>query len=168
MPIVVGEREPLEDQLSTPEFPAEQPTSTPSDLASWPIRAGGYLIDFAPVLILDALFFRSASGSVFLSILSLGYLAYMGYLDGMTGQTPGKAIMGTRLVNQQGEVIGNGAGIGRKFLHIVDAIICGLGFLLPLVDSKRQTIADKIMTTFVVTGVERKPLSARLWMPPEA
>jgi uncharacterized RDD family membrane protein YckC len=74
--------------------------------------------------------------------------------------------MGIRLVNQQGDLIGSGAGIGRKFAHIVDSIVCGLGYLLPIVDSKRQTIADKIMTTFVVT-VDKKPFAVDLWMPPK-
>ena len=150
--------------MSTPEFPTEQPLSAPSNLARWGTRAAGYLIDIAPALILSLLLSR---GSQFLSLaVSLGYTAYMGYLDGITGQTPGKAIMGTRLVDQQGNVIGSGAGIGRKFLHIVDSIICGLGYLLPIVDAKRQTIADKIMATYVVTGMEKKPFSVSLWAPP--
>ena len=35
----------------------------------------------------------------------------------------------------------------RSLAHCVDAIICYIGFLLPLWDPKRQTLADKIMTT---------------------
>ena len=74
---------------------------------------------------------------------------------------------GVAVVDQQGNVVGSGAGIGRKFLHIIDSMICGLGYLLPLVDAKRQTIADKIMTTYVVTGIEKKPFSVSLWAPPQ-
>jgi hypothetical protein len=33
----------------------------------------------------------------------------------------------------------------------VDSIICFVGYLFPLWDPKRQTIADKIMTTVVTT-----------------
>ncbi len=76
-------------------------------------------------------------------------------------------MMGIRLVNGQGETIGSGAGIGRKFVHIVDSIVCLLGWLLPLVDDKRQTIADKLMQTYVVTGVEKRPFSVDLWRPPQ-
>ena len=150
--------------MSTPEFPTEQPLSVPSNLARWGTRAAGYLIDIAPALILSLLLRNAQFVGL---VVSLGYVAYMGYLDGVTGQTPGKAIMGTRLVDQQGNVIGSGGGIGRKFLHIIDSMICGLGYLLPLVDSKRQTIADKIMTTYVVTGLEKKPFSVSLWAPPQ-
>ena len=102
----------------------------------------------------------------FFSLLGYAYWGYLGHLEGVSGQTPGKAIQGTRLVNEQGELLGSGAGIGRKFLHILD-FICFIGFLLPLVDAKRQTFADKIMNTYVVTGVEKKPFAVDLWMPPK-
>jgi uncharacterized RDD family membrane protein YckC len=151
--------------MSTPEFPVEPAVPTPSQLAGWGQRAGGFLIDYAPIWILQILFFRS-SLSLLISLAGIGYLGYLGHLDGTTGQTPGKAIMGLRLVNRDGDVIGSGAGIGRKFVHIVDSLVCGLGWLLPIVDSKRQTIADKIMATFVVAGIEKKPFSVDLWKPP--
>jgi len=31
--------------------------------------------------------------------------------------------------------------------HIIDGLICNIGYLFPLWDAKRQTIADKIMST---------------------
>lgn len=154
--------------MSTPEFPDQQATGTPSPLASWGTRAVGFIIDYAPLWILQLIFFRSTTINTLLSLVGIAYLAYLGYLDGLTGQTPGKAIMGIKLVNQRGELIGTGSGIGRKFVHIVDSIVCLLGWLLPIVDSKRQTIADKIMTTYVVEGVEKKPFAVDLWMPPQA
>lgn len=153
--------------MSTPEFPAEQPAGTPSQLASWGTRAVGFIIDAAPVWILNLIFFRSTAINLLISLASIGYIAYIGHLEGVTGQTPGKAMMGIRLVNQQGDLIGSGAGIGRKFVHIVDNIVCFLGWLLPLVDSKRQTIADKIMSTYVVEGAEKKSFSIDLWTLPK-
>jgi RDD family len=38
----------------------------------------------------------------------------------------------------------------RQIAHIVDTLICYIGYLFPLWDSKRQTVADKIMTTVCV------------------
>jgi uncharacterized RDD family membrane protein YckC len=152
--------------LSTPEFPAEE-TGVPHNLASWGVRAGGLLIDYAPIFIIQILFFRSSTFSGLASLLGILYWVLLGYLDGVGGQTPGKAIMGSRLVDTDGKVIGGGAGIGRKFVHILDSLVCLLGWFLPLVDSKRQTIADKVMTTFVIAGVEKKPFSVDLWMPPK-
>ena len=55
----------------------------------------------------------------------------------------------------------------RKFVHILEAI-CFIGFLLPIVDAQRQTFADKIINTYVVKGVEKKPFSVDLWMPPNS
>ena len=153
--------------MSTPEFPTSQPQAIPSNLASWGTRALGFLIDYAPIWVVSIFLVNSVALRSLMGLVGLAYFVYMGHLDGLTGQTPGKAIMGIRLVNQQGELIGSGAGIGRKFAHIVDSLVCGLGYLLPIVDSKRQTIADKIMTTFVVEGIEKKPFSVDLWMPPK-
>lgn len=155
--------------MTTPEFPAEQPMAAPANLASWGTRALGYLIDIAPALILQAIFFNSEflRFLIGLAVFVYGYI-YLGYLDGLTGQTPGKAIMGTRVVNVQGQVIGSGSGIARKFAHILDSIVCLLGWFLPLVDAKRQTIADKVMSTYVVEGMERKPFSVDLWFPPKS
>ncbi|MGH8915451.1 MAG: RDD family protein [Acidimicrobiia bacterium] len=152
-----------------PEFPAEQPTATPANLASWGTRVIGYLIDIAPALILQALVYSSTALSALIGIATFLYgYVYLGYLDGLTGQTPGKAIMGTRVVNVQGQVIGTGSGIARKFAHIIDSIVCLLGWFLPLVDAKRQTIADKVMSTYVVEGVEKKPFAVALWLPPKS
>ena len=35
----------------------------------------------------------------------------------------------------------------RDLCHIIDQVICYIGYLFPLWDAKRQTLADKIMTT---------------------
>ncbi|HEX9864855.1 MAG TPA: RDD family protein [Acidimicrobiia bacterium] len=148
-----------------PEFPTEQPAASPANLASWGTRALGLVVDWVPAFILSVLTYRA---SVFVSLLGYAYWAYLGHLEGVTGQTPGKAMQGIRLVNEKGEVLGSGTGIARKFVHILDFIVCGLGFLLPIVDTKRQTIADKVMNTYVVEGVEKKPFSIDLWMPPKA
>ncbi|HUG32067.1 MAG TPA: RDD family protein [Acidimicrobiia bacterium] len=153
--------------MTTPEPPEPQETASPFPLADWGTRAVGLIIDYLPILILSALTFWSDFLGFFGGLIGVAYTIFMGYLDGLTGQTPGKAVMGTRLVNEQGDVIGAGAGVGRKFVHIVDSMVCLLGWLLPLVDEKRQTIADKLMQTYVVTGAEKKQFSVDLWRPPQ-
>lgn len=154
--------------MTTPDQPQPQPAGAgaPAPLADWGTRAIGFLIDVAPIVILQIVVVWSDFLSWLVWLLSIAYTVYLGYLDGVTGQTPGKAIMGTRLVNTQGELIGSGPGIGRKFAHIVDNIVCFLGWLLPLVDAKRQTIADKLLVTYVITGAEKKPFSVELWTQP--
>lgn len=147
--------------MTTPDIPPVSPT--PAPLADWGTRALGFLIDAIPSLLLGAIFRNYLAG-----LVGIGYTVLLGHLDGVTGQTPGKAMMGIRLVDASGAVIGSGAGIGRKFVRYIDWFVCGLGNLLPLVDANRQTIADKLMSTYVVTGVEKKPFAVDLWLPPKS
>ena len=53
---------------------------------------------------------------------------------------------------QTGRPPGGGMTFVRYIAKIVDSIICYVGWLFPLWDSKRQTVSDKIMHTVVVPG----------------
>ena len=56
-----------------------------------------------------------------------------------------------RLVSEEtGQPIGMLMAFVRDICHIIDSIICFIGYLFPLWDSKRQTIADKIVKTVVI------------------
>ena len=71
--------------------------------------------------------------------------------QGRTGYTLGKAAVGIRLVGvSSGEPIGAGLSFLRQLAHVVDSLVCYLGWLWPLWDSRNQTLADKIMGTVVV------------------
>ena len=94
----------------------------------------------------------STLGKVSMVIAWLIVLAYgvwnYGYRQGTTGSSIGKSIMKFKVVSEKtGQPIGFGMSVARQIAHIVDAIICYIGFLFPLWDPKRQTLADKIMTT---------------------
>jgi uncharacterized RDD family membrane protein YckC len=85
-------------------------------------------------------------------LTSLAGLAYVvwnfGYRQGTTGSSFGKSIMKFKVVSEvTGEPLGFGMSLLRQIAHAADAVVCYIGFLLPLWDSKRQTLADKIMTT---------------------
>ena len=54
------------------------------------------------------------------------------------------------LREETGQPIGTLNAFLRDICHIIDGIICYIGYLFPLWDPKRQTIADKIMKTVVV------------------
>ena len=118
-------------------------------LAPWGTRVGGYLIDFGISLVvqivlglIDPNLGQVAGFAVFL---------YFGYLTGTTGQTPGRKAVGIKVLREaDGQVLGAGGGIGRGFLHIVDALPLLLGFLWPIWDAKKQTFADKIIKSVVI------------------
>jgi uncharacterized RDD family membrane protein YckC len=71
-----------------------------------------------------------------------------GYRQGITGSSIGKSVMKFKVVGEAtGRPIGFGPSVLRQFAHIIDGLICNIGYLFPLWDAKRQTIADKIMST---------------------
>jgi uncharacterized RDD family membrane protein YckC len=141
--------------------PGGQPTGYPAGAApapgayaDWPKRVLSALIDSVGPFILAGLFysFSRPLGSL-LWLVALGWGLYNAYLGGETGQSYGKKIAGTRLLLETtGQPPGGGLGIGRYFVHIVDSLPCYLGYLWPLWDPKRQTFADKILKTVVVTA----------------
>lgn len=151
-----------------------------SAYTSWLTRVLGSLIDFVPVLLIEAIAFGiafstatssscvstnsdysyngncsmqfGAIGSIALLLANLLTLAYAvwnyGYRQGTTGSSIGKSIMSFKVVSERtGLPIGFGNSVVRQLAHIVDTIICYIGYLFPLWDPKRQTLADKIMST---------------------
>jgi hypothetical protein len=85
-------------------------------------------------------------------VIGLAYLVWnYGYRQGTTGSSIGKGIMKFKVISEKTwQPIGFGLSIVRQLAHIVDGIICYIGYLFPLWDAKRQTLADKIMTTVCV------------------
>ncbi|MDT5347639.1 MAG: hypothetical protein QOH91_926 [Mycobacterium sp.] len=86
------------------------------------------------------------------SLLAFAYQLWnRGYRQGTTGQSIGKSVMKIKLVSAAtGRPIGFGMAFVRDIAHVVDAIICYVGFFFPLWDAKRQTLADKLISTVVL------------------
>ncbi|MBV9091372.1 MAG: RDD family protein [Mycobacteriaceae bacterium] len=94
----------------------------------------------------------SALGIVVAFLAWLLVLAYAiwnyGYRQGTTGASIGKSVLKFKVVSEKTALpIGFGLSVVRQIAHVVDSIICYIGYLWPLWDPKRQTIADKIMGT---------------------
>ena len=69
---------------------------------------------------------------------------------GTTGSSPGMRVVGLKCVSKStGQNIGTGTAILRWLLHIVDSVLCFLGWFWPIWDSKRQTFSDKIVGSLV-------------------
>ncbi len=130
--------------------------------AQWIERVGASLIDglivvglYIPVFIVAAIF-GAISEPLGGLVAILGYLAVFGFaiwqlvVQGQTGQTIGKKTIGIKLLKMEtGQPVGPGLSIARQIVHVVDSF-CFIGYLWPLWDEKRQTFADKILTTVVV------------------
>ncbi len=77
--------------------------------------------------------------------------------QGRTGATYGKSVLAIRLVNSDLQPIGPGWAFLRQLLHILDSLPCGVGYLWPIWDSRKQTFADKVMNTFVIQATAPEP-----------
>jgi uncharacterized RDD family membrane protein YckC len=142
------------DQFQSEPYPSAPYGTVPTGgaYASWIQRVGAYLIDIGPILILEIIFVKVTAIYVIVALAGLGWTIYnRWYQGGTTGQSLGKKVLNLRLVSEQtGEPIGMLMAFVRDICHIVDAIICYIGFLFPLWDAKRQTLADKIVKTVVI------------------
>lgn len=85
-------------------------------------------------------------------VIALAYLVWnYGYRQGRTGCSLGKSVLKFKVVGERtGQPIGFGRSVLRQLAHVVDAIICYVGYLFPLWDARRQTLADKLMKTVCV------------------
>jgi uncharacterized RDD family membrane protein YckC len=83
------------------------------------------------------------------ALVALAYVVWnYGYRQGTTGSSIGKTLMKFKVVSENtGQPIGFGMSVLRQIAHLVDMIICYIGYLFPLWDAKRQTLADKMMST---------------------
>ena len=143
--------------------------------ASWITRVGAYLVDALPAWVLigigAALLGHGGAGAAIGLIFYLASLGWVGYnrwyRAGVTGQSLGKSATNVRMISEQtGQPIGGGMAFVRDLCHFVDAIICYVGFLFPLWDAKRQTLADKIISTVVVKNDVVPPQGSQGYQPP--
>jgi uncharacterized RDD family membrane protein YckC len=122
--------------------------------ASWIQRVGAYLVDIIPIWIIDIIGFSigHVAISLLLDLVTIVIVAYnRWYLGGTTGQSWGKKALNLKLVSEAtGQPIGPLMAFVRDICHILDSIACFVGWLFPLWDDKRQTFADKIVSTVVV------------------
>jgi uncharacterized RDD family membrane protein YckC len=130
------------------------------EYATWVERFAAVLIDGVSILpIYIVIFIFALIPKIGVLFALLGYLAVIGlffyyqFLTGSTGASPGKRVMGIQVVSAStGQFIGGGMGIARYFAHIVDSVVCYIGWFLPFFDAKKQTIGDKIVGTVVIKG----------------
>ena len=135
--------------------------------ASWSRRAAAYLIDAGlPAAILGCLFvvgdtidwptwFRIASAAIGAAVVAIAIFNLV-YRQGENGSTVGKTVFGIRTISiapgADGVRLGSRKALMRQLAHCVDTAPLLIGWIWPLRDAKRQTFADKIAVTVVVTS----------------
>jgi uncharacterized RDD family membrane protein YckC len=128
-------------------------------LASWPWRMASGAIDYLPLWLIFDFFSRVARTAVagFVLIAVLCFINN-GYMQGITGQSLGKRLVGTRLVSavETGPwefafvYPGVGRCLGRQLAHFFDSVAFYIGFIRPLWQREHKTWADSIAKTVVL------------------
>jgi branched-chain amino acid transport system permease protein len=140
--------------------------------ASWGKRAAAILIDVAiAAAFFLAIFFLAKwagdqangqpglMGLLVVLLYMVGYPAWLVFVlwnflarQGSTGRSIGKSVVGISAVSAvTGQTLGGTDIFLRELLHLLD-LVSVVGFLWPLWDPQRQTFADKIAGTMVITG----------------
>lgn len=138
-----------------------QPPSGPSGpRAGFGARLAALLLDTIIILIgvgiVVGIFYAVGGGSaavVAYLVALVGSIVYYVYFEGgPTGQTPGKKMLGIRVIDfNTGGPIGYPRALGRNlFRSFISAWVCYLGFLWMLWDREKQTWHDKVCSCVVV------------------
>jgi uncharacterized RDD family membrane protein YckC len=120
-------------------------------------RVVAFIIDWAIFVILDAIAIGSGSSAfrLVVDLITLAVAIYFVYLVGSVGQTPGKKIMGVKIVDAgNGSVIGFGRALGRIVIQALCNILCFAGLWSAFLDSgsgRYQGWHDKVMSTQVIS-----------------
>jgi hypothetical protein len=177
--------------------PPPQRWVLPKDVYTpWPTRVWAFLIDWIPlilVLVVPWMGFiitdaadrycnpatsrcPSHTSDVWAMMLSLGILAgavyffwNLCYRQGKTGQSIGKSALKFRCISDKTwQPIGTWLSLVRQIAHHLDQTICYVGYLFPIWDDKRQTLADKLMSTVCVpVNWTAPPAPVNLGYPPQ-
>ncbi len=146
------------------------------NLASFPARSASFFIDFGVYLALYVLLFAIASRApldgfgqgVLFSLSFPGYGALQ-WLYGSVGSSPGKHLLGLRIVCADGSSPGWSRGLRRAvgsllstlpagalwlYIALVNPVPLGLGYAWAALDRRKQTWHDRLAGTYVVRQPE--------------
>jgi uncharacterized RDD family membrane protein YckC len=130
------------------------------------IRVASYLIDvvivyvamfvvgFVIALPFGALFGTGDAASIAAILSGLVGLVfaifYHGYFVSTKGGTPGKLLLGLRIIRSDGSNLTFGRAVGRVFAYMVSAIILYIGFILAAFDAEKRCLHDHLCDTRVI------------------
>jgi len=135
---------------ATPRRPVAPAQSQPQDadfhLAGFGVRLVGFTIDLVVYLFIALI--------AMLSIGSLGIFAASAALlvFNSIGVSPGKAVVGIRIVNRHGNPPGVAAGLGRTLVAIASWWALWLGYFWAAGDRHHRTWHDLAADTYVIRG----------------
>jgi uncharacterized RDD family membrane protein YckC len=88
---------------------------------------------------------------------------YFAVFEWLYGATPGKAVLGMRVVRENGEPCSLGPAFTRALLRYVDGLLFGLPALATMKEPLHQRIGDKAAKTVVVSAQDPIIQQPRAW-----
>lgn len=86
-------------------------------------------------------------------LLILLPLAYFAVFEASAWQaSPGKRVLGIRIVDRNGRRIGPWRSLARQGMKLAEVVSTGLGYLLAAMTGRRQAFHDVVAGTYVVSG----------------
>jgi uncharacterized RDD family membrane protein YckC len=77
-------------------------------------------------------------------------VAYTVFFIGRFGATPGKMILGVKVVRATGSPVGYALATGRYFSTFVSGLTLGIGYFMAFFDDERKSLHDRICGTRVI------------------
>ena len=144
----------------TPPPPELSPLERPARIGE---RAQAAAVDAGILCVLGALVIYFTGRTARVDVVSLavswpwmtaylGFLGlfYAGYFTGTSGQTPGKMVIGLRVVDARGRPPGYLRAVGRAAVAAVGTALAGLGLIPIALDPARRAFHDRLLHTRVV------------------
>jgi uncharacterized RDD family membrane protein YckC len=128
------------------------------------------LIDSTVLLLLNSIFQVALADGAISRVSSNGLgvtllisiavaCGYETFFLGKMGATPGKMVLGLKVVRPDGSPVGYGRAAGRYFATILSTIIFGIGYIIAGFDYRNRALHDMICDTRVIS-VEAETLPA--------
>ncbi len=145
---------PVPAPQTTQQAPRQNTTKQKHELAPISLRLAAKAIDLGILLLFTYLFALVArltatsgiAGVIYLIIIFL----YPVYFIGMQGATPGKKMLGIKVIRKDGSDCTYLTALIREIGEIICTLILLLGYALILIDKDKQGVHDKIAKTIVV------------------
>jgi len=109
---------------------------------------------FPIIITIEEILFNPITASLFSLLIIFSYNIFFWTFS---GSSPGKSIMGIRIVPLNGNKISILRGLIRYIGYYISAIPFGLGFLWAIIDDRRMGWHDKISQTCVVYTWDARP-----------
>ncbi len=88
--------------------------------------------------------------SLSFSIKFLINITFYVFFNGRYGATPGKMVIGAKIVNTDGSPISYTKAFARFFAEMLSGFILGIGYIMAAFDSQKRALHDRICNTLVI------------------